>query len=158
MKLWGEWLLSYSISRKNWRTYHFLRWGRSYRLLLLSRFSRVWLCATPETTAHQPLLPLGFSRQEHWSGYRLASCKIIGQDWFSKREPLKWSPDRSATGWQCVWWGMAITTEAFFEHSTLSFSSLRRQEKKKYTKTREMNISDIPKTFWEKLMPIMIWR
>ena len=84
VKLWGEWLLSYSISRKNWKTYHFLRWGRSYRL---------------------------------------ASCKIIGQDWFLKREPLKWSPDRSAMGWQCVWWGMAIMTEPFFEHLTLSFSS-----------------------------------
>ena len=37
-------------------------------LLLLSRFSRVRLCATPETTAHQAPLSLGFSRQEHWSG------------------------------------------------------------------------------------------
>ena len=36
--------------------------------LLLSRFSRVWLCATPETAAHQALPSLGFSRQEHWSG------------------------------------------------------------------------------------------
>ena len=35
-------------------------------LLLLSRFSRVWLCATPETEAHQAPLSLGFSRQEHW--------------------------------------------------------------------------------------------
>jgi len=37
-------------------------------LLLLSRFSRVWLCATPETAAHQAPPSLGFSRQEHWSG------------------------------------------------------------------------------------------
>ena len=37
-------------------------------LLLLSRFSRVRLCATPETTAHQAPPCLGFSRQEHWSG------------------------------------------------------------------------------------------
>ena len=37
-------------------------------LLLLSRFSRVRLCATPETAAHQPPPSLGFSRQEHWSG------------------------------------------------------------------------------------------
>ena len=36
-------------------------------LLLLSRFSRVRLCATPQTTAHQAPLSLGFSRQEHWS-------------------------------------------------------------------------------------------
>ena len=37
-------------------------------LLLLSCFSRVWLCATPETAAHQAPPSLGFSRQEHWSG------------------------------------------------------------------------------------------
>ena len=35
---------------------------------LLSRFSRVRLCVTPETAAHQALPSLGFSRQEHWSG------------------------------------------------------------------------------------------
>ena len=37
-------------------------------LLLLSRFSRVRLCATPWTAAHQASSSLGFSRQEHWSG------------------------------------------------------------------------------------------
>ena len=37
-------------------------------LLLLSRFSRVQLCATPQTAAHQAPLTLGFSGQEHWSG------------------------------------------------------------------------------------------
>ena len=38
------------------------------RSMLLSHFSRVQLCATPETAAHQAPLSLGFSRQEHWSG------------------------------------------------------------------------------------------
>ena len=37
-------------------------------LLLLSHFSCVRLCATPETAAHQAPPSLGFSRQEHWSG------------------------------------------------------------------------------------------
>ena len=37
-------------------------------LLLLSCFSRVRLCATPQTAAHQAPLSLGFFRQEHWSG------------------------------------------------------------------------------------------
>ena len=36
--------------------------------LLLSHFSHVRLCATPETAAHQAFPFLGFSRQEHWSG------------------------------------------------------------------------------------------
>ena len=40
----------------------------SVLLLLLSRFSCVRLCATPQTAAHQALPSLGFSRQEHWSG------------------------------------------------------------------------------------------
>ena len=42
--------------------------SRGFRLLLLSGFSRVQLCATPWTAAHQAPLSLGFSRQEHWSG------------------------------------------------------------------------------------------
>ena len=37
-------------------------------VLLLSHFSRVQLCATPQTAAHQAPLSLGFSRQEHWTG------------------------------------------------------------------------------------------
>ena len=37
-------------------------------LLLLSHFSRVRLCVTPWTAAHQAPPSLGFSRQEHWSG------------------------------------------------------------------------------------------
>ena len=42
--------------------------GALLLLPLLSRFSRVRLCATPETAAHQAPPSLGFSRQEHWSG------------------------------------------------------------------------------------------
>ena len=37
-------------------------------LLQINRFSRVQLCATPQTAAHQVPPSLGFSRQEHWSG------------------------------------------------------------------------------------------
>ena len=37
-------------------------------LLLLSLFSHVRLCATPETAAHQAPPSPGVSRQEHWSG------------------------------------------------------------------------------------------
>src|SRR5574341_1523311 len=44
-------------------------------LLLLSCFSRVLLCATPETAAHQAPRSLGFSRQEHWSGLPFPSPK-----------------------------------------------------------------------------------
>ena len=41
-------------------------------LLQLSRFSRVRLCATPETAALQAPPSLEFSRQEHWSGVAIS--------------------------------------------------------------------------------------
>ena len=41
--------------------------------LLLRNFSRVRLCATPQTAARQAPLSLGLSRQEHWSGLPLPS-------------------------------------------------------------------------------------
>ena len=39
--------------------------------LLLSCFSCVWLCETPQTAAHLAPPSLGFSRQEYWSGLPL---------------------------------------------------------------------------------------
>ena len=53
-------------------------------LLLLSRFSRVRLCATPETAAHQAPPSLGFSKQEHWSGLPFPSPVRESEKW-------KWS-------------------------------------------------------------------
>ena len=53
-------------------------------LLLLSRFSRVWLCVTPQTTAHQAPPSMGFSRQEHWSGLPFPSPMHENEKW-------KWS-------------------------------------------------------------------
>ena len=44
-------------------------------LLLLSRFSRVRLCATPYMAAHQAPPSLGFSRHEYWSGLPFPSPK-----------------------------------------------------------------------------------
>ena len=43
-------------------------WVSLLLLLLLSRFSRVRLCATPQRAAHQAALSLGLSRQEYRSG------------------------------------------------------------------------------------------
>ena len=54
-------------------------------LLLLSRFSRVRLCATPQMAAHQAPPSLGFSRQEHWSGLPFPSM----------HESEKWKGSRS---------------------------------------------------------------
>ena len=49
--------------------------------LLLSHFSRVRLCATPETAAHQAFPFLGFSRQEHWSGLPFPSPMHESEKW-----------------------------------------------------------------------------
>ena len=53
-------------------------------LLLLSHISRVRLCATPETAAHQAPPSLGLSRQEHWSGLPFTSPMHESEKW-------KWS-------------------------------------------------------------------
>ena len=53
-------------------------------MLLLSRFSHVWLCATPETAADQAPPSLGFSRQEHWRGLPFPSPMHESEKW-------KWS-------------------------------------------------------------------
>ena len=62
-------------------------------LLLLSRFSRVRLCATPETAAHQAPPSLGFSRQEHWSGLPFPSPmqeseSEVAQSCLTLRDPM----------------------------------------------------------------------
>ena len=53
-------------------------------LLLLSRFSRVQLCATPQMAAHQAPSALGFSSQERWSGLPFPSPTHESEEW-------KWS-------------------------------------------------------------------
>ena len=46
-------------------------------LLLLSHFSHVRLCVTPQTEAHQAPPSLGFCRQEHWSGLPCSSPRNL---------------------------------------------------------------------------------
>ena len=72
-------------------------------LLLLSRFSRVQLCATPWTAAHQAPPSLGFSRQEHWSGLPFPSPMHESEKWKWSRsvvsdssDPMDYSPPGSS--------------------------------------------------------------
>ena len=73
-------------------------------MLLLSRFSRVRLCATPETAAHQAPPSLGFSRQEHWSGLPFPSPKCmklkseseVAQSCPTLHDPMDCSPPGSS--------------------------------------------------------------
>ena len=59
-------------------------WVTNTNNAMLSHFSRVRLCATPYTAAHQAPPPLGFSRQEHWSGLPFPSPMHESEKW-------KWS-------------------------------------------------------------------
>ena len=59
-------------------------------LLLLSCFSRVPLCATPQMAAHQAPPSLGFSKQEHWSGLPFPSPIVF----LSGKSPWTESPGR----------------------------------------------------------------
>ena len=55
-------------------------WFLYFSMLLLSLFSHVRLCVTPQTAAHQAPPFLGFSRQEHWSGVPLPSLILPHSD------------------------------------------------------------------------------
>ena len=71
-------------------------------LLLLSRFSRVRLLASPWTAAYQGPPPMGFSRQEYWSGLRLPSPRPLT---FPKPNPALTSrpcwPRVAPQHWKC---------------------------------------------------------
>ena len=58
----------YIVKSKSQRKAHKTEMFTVMLLLLLSRFSRGRLCATPQMAAHQAPPSLGFSRQEYWSG------------------------------------------------------------------------------------------
>ena len=68
-------------------------------MLLLSHFSRVRLCATPQTAAHQAPRSLGFSRQEHWSGLPFPSPiheSEVAQSCPTLSDPMDCSPPGSS--------------------------------------------------------------
>ena len=102
-------------------------------LLLLSRFSRVQLCATPEMAAHQAPPSLGFSRQEHWSGLPFPSPMYESEKWKwsrsvmfdslqphglqPKRLPHPWDFPGKSTGvdYHCLWWSYSVLIPALWQ-------------------------------------------
>ena len=61
-----------------WKSIFFVRLNSLYGMMMFSHSVRSNSFATPWTVAHQaPPLPLGFRRQEHWSGLSFASLGIF---------------------------------------------------------------------------------
>ena len=84
-------------------------------LLLLSHFSRVQLCAIPQTAAHQAPPSLGFSRQEHWSGLpfpspmlpllsRLSRVRLCATPWTAAHQ----APPSMGFARQEYWSGVSL--------------------------------------------------
>ena len=90
-------------------------------LLLLRHFSRVRLCATPQTAAHQAPPSLGFSRQGYWSGlpfpspmHERKSESEVAQSCPTLSNPMDWSlPGSSVHG---------IFQERVLEWGAIAFS------------------------------------
>ena len=87
-------------------------------LLLLSRFSCVWLCMTPQMAAHQAPPSLGFSRQEHWW---VAISFSNAWKWKVKAKSLSrvWLP---ATPWTAAYqapWSMGFSRQEYWSEVPL---------------------------------------
>ena len=96
-------------------------------LLLLIISVNVWLCATPQTAAHQAPPSLGFSRQEHWSGlpfpspmHESESESEVAQLCRTLSDPMDYSlPGSSVHG---------IFQARELEWGAIAFSKKRKQE------------------------------
>ena len=93
----------------------FIKDLRGIMLLLLSYFSRVQLCVTPETAAHQAPLCLGFSRQEHWSGLPFPSPMHESEKW-------KWDISKCAESYLFLKNQAWMTRNIFFGNGLYVFS------------------------------------
>ena len=113
--------------------YHWTQWALhdqkahwALLLLLLGRFSRVWLCATPKTAPHQAPPSLGFSRQEHWSGLPFPSPMNESEKWKSSRSvvsdsswPHELQPSRLLRPLDSPGKSMGVGCHCLLQHSAL---------------------------------------
>ena len=104
-------------------------------LLLLSCFSRVRLCVTPETAAHQASPSPGFSRQEHWGGLPFPFPmheSEVAQSCPTLCDPMDWSlPGSSVHG---------IFQARVLEWGAISFSG-RQDNMRQIQETRQSDLS-----------------
>ena len=136
-------------------------------LLLLSRFSHVQFCLTPEMAEHQVPLSLGFSRQEHWSGLPFPSpmherekCNKVVQWCPTLSDPMDCSlPGSSAHGifqarvreWGAIAFSPVLCTGGYVSvrrsHQTLEISitqSIQRSHSEPQYTDPQHKLSDHP--------------
>ena len=101
-------------------------------LLLLSRFSRVRLCETPETAAHQAPPSLGFSRQEHWSGLPFPSPMHESENWkwsywvvSNSQRPHGLQPTRLLHSWDFPGKSTGVWCHCLLQHHSSNASILQ---------------------------------
>ena len=94
-------------------------------LLLLSCCSRVQLCVTPQTEAHQVPPSLGFSRQEHWSGLPFPSPMHESEKWKWSRsvvsnslQPHGLQPTRLLRPWDFPGKSTGVGCHCLLHHAT----------------------------------------
>ena len=103
-------------------------------LLLLSLFSRVRLCATSSTAAHQAPPSPGFSRQEHWSGlpfpfpmHESEKWSEVAQSCPTLTDPVDCAhqaPPSMGFSRQEYWSGVPLSSPSFFAVRTCKIYSL----------------------------------
>ena len=105
-----------------------IKWCILLLLLLLSCFSRVWLCATPQTAAHQAPPSLGFSRQGHWSGLPFPSPMHESEKWkwsrsvmSDSKRPHRLQPTRLLHPWDFPGKSTGVGCHCLLQSIKLSF-------------------------------------
>ena len=124
---------------------------------MLSRFSNVRLCATPQTAAHQAPQSLGFSRQEHWSGLPFLSPMHASEKWkwslsvmSDSGDPMDCSPPGSSIH--------GIFQARVLEWGAIAFSTHRaRAPFKIFTIFLSVLIVDFPLSFKYCILSLLIW-
>ena len=117
-------------------------------LLLLSRFSRVRLCATPQMEAHQAPPSLGLSRQEHWSGLPFPSPMQESEKWTWSRSVVPDSlrahglqPTRLLRPWgfsrQEDWSGVPLPSPTTVLYMYVKYISLQSNSQRRFKTTKK---------------------
>ena len=103
--------------------------------LLLSHFSHVRLCVTPQTAAHQAPLSLGFSRQEYWSGLPFPSPMNESESEVTQSCPTQQShgpqPTRLLPPWDLPGKSTAAGCHCLFQFMTIGNTKMRGQAEDK---------------------------